>query len=293
MGPVNNFFGTGPVARSKKDMDLWRIRIGDSFREALQPSALSPPNAGKQSSDIATSGPVSSLTHGTFVNLGYGIPRIIIYSDMARFFPGLSDRAQARKLGLEKGIAAALNIQGAEVHVIGLSGGAAIHDALAMFFLASRGELVSTGSAASLPRFGPAPVRVTRYQGTIQYPQNTFPIRIRLAIDQNGTLVNSWLSVQTSGEQFSPLHGVVTCASKDSCKYSGDDVFAQVWNVKRSIGGPPFLDPSMPFGGARSLAFEIEDESLKGSISDSLIRFEGLPGNKFEFVTTRQATGLF
>lgn len=293
MQSVNTFFGTGPVAAAKKDMDLFRIRIGDGFRDALQASVLSATSTEQPTADIMNSGPISSIRQGNFLNLAYGIPRIVIYSDMTRFFAGVSDQAQARQLGLEKGMAASLNLQGAEVHVVGMSGGAAAHDALRMFFLATHGELLSTGSAISLPSFAATPVRVTRYQGTIQYPQTGFPIRIRLATDQNGTLVNSWISVQTSEEQFSPLHGVLTCAVNGRCTYSGDDVFSQVWNVKRNVKGTPFLDPSMPFGGARSLKFIIENDTVKGTISDSLIKFEGLRGNKLEFVATRQETALF
>lgn len=292
MQSVNSFFGTGPVAAAKKGMDLFRIRIGDGFRDALQASALSATSAGRQTADITSNGPISPLSQGNFVNLAYGIGRIVIYSDMTRFFPGVSDRVQARKVGLEKGMSASLNLQGAEIYVVGMSGGAAAHDALAMFFLAARGELLSTGPATALPRFAPAPIQVARYQGSIRYPQTAFPIRIRLALDQNGTLVNSWVSVQTSAEQFSPLHGVLTCA-KDRCTYSGDDVFSQVWNVKRNVSGPPLLDPSMPFGGARSFSFEVENDTAKGAISDSLIKFEGLQSNKLEFVAPRQATALF
>jgi hypothetical protein len=293
MQSVNTFFGTGPVAAAKKDMELFRVRIGDGVRDALQASELSVANPAQQTADIMSSGSISSFRQGNFVNLAYGIPRVVIYSDMARFFTGVSDRVQARQVGLEKGMAASLNLQGAEVHVVGMSGGTAAHDALGMFFLAAHGELLSTGSAVSLPRFAAAPAKVTRYQGTIQYPQTRFPIRIRLATDLNGTLVNSWVSVQTNQEQFSPLHGVLTCAVNDRCTYSGDDVFSQVWNLKRDSKGTPFLDPSMPFGGARSLNFVIENNTAKGTISDSLIKFEGLQSNKLEFVANQQATALF
>jgi hypothetical protein len=190
-------------------------------------------------------------------------------------------------------LAADLNLKGAEVHVVGMSGGAGARDALVMFFLAAHGELISTGSASSLPSFVASPIRVTRYQGTIQYPDTKFPIRIRLATDQNGTVVNSWISVQTSGEQFSPFHGVLTCAANNSCTYAGDDTFSQIWNVKRNTKGTPFLDPSMPFGGARSLNLVIENNVAQGSISDSLINFQGLKTNKLEFTANLQTAASF
>lgn len=293
MGPVNTFFGTGVLASARKDMDVFKIRVGEGFRDALLASALSATNGERQANEIASSGLISSLKQGNFINLNYGVPRVIVYSDMTRFFDGVADRIVARQRGLEKGKAAELNLQGAEVHVVGMTAGGTVRDALEMFFLAAHGELISTASSTSLPSFAASPVRVARYQGTIQYPTTKFPIRIRLAADQSGTLVNSWVSVQTSGEQFSPLHGVLTCMESESCSFVGDDVFSQVWNVKRSTNGTPFLDQSMPFGGARSFTFAIDKSVAKGAISDSLIKFEGLSNNKLEFTADLQPSALY
>lgn len=289
---IYNFFGASLKDNAKKDMERFRIRVGEGLQEALQPAALSAASAGS-TADIAASGIISSLKQGNFINLNYGIPRIVLYSDMTRFFANAEAGAPGRKLGLEKGVAANLNLKGAEVYVAGMSGGAGARDALEMFFLAARAELTGAGSASSLPGFAPNAVRVSFYQGTLQWTNAQSPIRIRLSTDRNGTAVNSWIFVNTDVEQFSPLHGVMTCMSDAQCKFTGDDNFSQAWNVNRAANGAPALNPNMPFGGARSLNFSVEKGVVRGAISDPNIAFQGTRNNRLDFSAARQAAALF
>lgn len=294
MRSVNTFFGFGPVAEAKKDMDMFRIQVGDGVQEALQPSMMSPRATHEQPNRISSSSLVLSLKQSNFINMAFGIPRIVIYSDLARFFFGSSDRAIARQSGLDNGSAVDLDLKGAEVHVVGASGTPYAKDALEMFFLASHGELLSLGASTALPAFAANPIHVRRYQGRIAYPNGmNFPIRIRIATDQNGTLVNSWVWAQTTSDQFAPLHGVLTCSGDAGCQYSGDGVFAQLWNVNRSINGEPTLGQELSFGGARTFGLQIQGAVAKGSISDSQVHFEGLKSNRLEFRTTLQPAALF
>ncbi|HKO17573.1 MAG TPA: hypothetical protein VJU82_01675, partial [Acidobacteriaceae bacterium] len=170
----------------------------------------------------------------------------------------------------------------------GASANSVARDALEMFFLASHGELVSIGPITAIPQFAPAPVRVACYQGLVQYPDNRFPIRLRLATDENGTSVNSWISMQVDREQFNPVHGVLTCPPNRSCLFTGDDVFAQAWNVNRGASNDPMFDQRLPFAGARSLKFSLTGSTIKGSISDSLLHFKGLRSSRLEFSASRQ-----
>lgn len=289
---IYNFFGASPRDNAKKDMERFRIRIGEGLQEALQPAALSAASVGG-TADIAASGLVSSLKQGNFINLNYGIPRIVLYSDMTRFFGNAERGAKGRQMGLDKGLAANLNLKGAEVYVAGMSGGAGARDALEMFFLGARAELVSTGAASSLPSFAPNATQVRRFQGTVQWISARLPIRIRLATDRNGTVVNSWIFVNTEIEQFNPFHGVVTCASETSCKFTGDETFAQVWNPDRANAGTAALNADMPFGGARTLEFAIENGVARGAIFDHNADFKGAKNNRLEFTANRQAAASF
>jgi len=277
------------VAGAKHAMDLFRIQLGNAVRAALDPGMLSHSNQGQ--GGLANSSLINSLKQGALVNFAYGLPRIVLYSDMQRFFGDLPPSADgARQLGFKQAAVADLNLRNAEVYVVGVSGGGRGHDALESFFLASHGDLIGTSSAASLPAFLAPPRRVGRFQGLMVYPDNRYPIRVRLAVDENGTLVNSWISVQTSNEQFVPLHGTLTC-NDDGCIFSGDQTFAQIWNTARGAGRPPQFNPSLPFGGARTFSFKLKDLRLTGSISDSLVQFDGRP--QLEFTAGLQPTAGF
>lgn len=294
MQHVHEFFGSGPTVRARQDMDLFRIQLGNAFKSALDPSALS---MGNERSDApAASSLVASLKQARLFNPYYGLPRIILFSDLARLFHDMpQDRARARKWGFDQGFRSDIDFGNAELYVSGLRGAqnGSLRDGLEAFALASHAELAGVGPFSSLPSFRPAPQRLYRFNGLVQYPDNRFPIRIRLALDENGALVNSWLSVQTSREQFVPLHGTLTCESGDACVFSGDQQFSQLWNPSRGAGGQPAFGEALPFGGARSLNFQIRDGRLAGSISDSLVRFAGLKSFRLEFSATAQPNARF
>jgi hypothetical protein len=288
---VKAFFGSDEAADARRAMDLFRIHLGNAMRAALDPSALS--RFEPQGQPLSASALVSSLKQGTIVNFAYGLPRIVLYSDLQRFFGSLPGSTEAaRQAGQREGNAADLNFRGAEFYVVGMSGGGVSRDALDMFLLASHAELAGLSGAAALPAFLPAPVHVTRYQGRIVYPDNTFAVRLRLATDENGTVVNSWISVQASNEQYVPIHGVVTCG-QFGCSFAGDQIFAQLWYAGRGGARPPLLGPSLPFAGARNLNLSITNSRVTGSISDPLIRFEGLKSQKLEFSAAAQPAAKF
>lgn len=293
MQKVNDFFGTGALSDAKKSMDLFRIRLGESFRGALEPSALSAPSA-RTVGDLAGGGFVTSLKQRNFANMAFGIPRVIIYSDMTRMLAGFpADRVKARQLASSKAREADLDLGSAELYLVGMAGNPIARDALERYFLEAHAELIAMAKDSVSPSFLPAPSEVHMFQGLIQYPDNQFPVRIRLATDRNGTVLNSWISVHTSKEQFAPFHGVFTCGAGSACRYNGDELFSQVWNPNRGMGAEPVFDANLPFAGARPLAFDVQDQKLKGAISDSLLRFTGVKGAKLEFSATKQPNARF
>lgn len=293
MQKVNDFFGTGALSDAKKAMDLFRIRMGESFRAALDPASLSAPNM-RVAGDLSGGGFITSLKQRNFANLAFGIPRVLIYSDMTRMLASFpSDRVKARQLASSKAREADLDLGGAELYLVGMAGNPVARDALERYFLEAHAELVATANDSVSRSFLPPPSDVQLFQGLIQYPDNQFPVRIRLATDRNGTVLNSWISVHTGKEQFAPFHGVVTCSGASACRYNGDEVFSQVWNPNRGLGTEPAFEANLPFAGARSLVFEVRDQKLQGAISDSLLRFTGVKGAKLEFSATRQSKARF
>jgi hypothetical protein len=294
MRGLHNFFGTGPVASAKRDMDLFRIQLGNSFKTALAPEALSPAG-GDRGPDITHSGLVTSLKQARLFNPAYGLPRIILYSDLGRFFGQMpAQRAAARAFGFRQGAQADVNFGNAELYLAGLSGAReTLRDGLEAFALASHAELVAIAPSSSLPGFRGIPRRVLRYQGSMQYPGMRYPVRLRLAADENGNLVNSWISVQTSSEQFNPLHGTLTCAPGGTCSLVGDQQFAQVWNPQRGAAAEPNFSAAMPFGGARMLNARIHDGAISGDVSDPVVRFQDVKGARLEFSASLQSSATF
>jgi hypothetical protein len=281
---VDMFFRTGPVAEAAKDAELYRVRLSQAVKAALRADALTSERMPRTGGDLAGNSLVSSLKQGLPINYYFGIPRLIIYSDMGRFMGGLpGDRAQARSFAISKAQSADLNLMNSEVYLSGTTARAFSKEALEAFFLASHGELISVGSVTGTPTFGPAPVRVSYYQGLVQFPDNQFAIRIRLATDQSGNVVNSWVLMRTNRDHFVPFHGVVTCQGGQPCIYTGDETFSQLWNVQRNEGASPRFDQKLPFYGARSFKFSYNSRELSGEISDPMIIFPGVKEYKLRF----------
>jgi hypothetical protein len=288
-GALAKFFGQDELTKSRHALDLFRIRLSEAVAQALDPAALSSAQLPRNRGDLGNNGLVSSLRQGNVIDVRYGVPRLIIYSDLARYLNGWpADVPKIRRWGMAAGRTADLDLKGAEVYLAGASGSSAARDAIKMFFLAAHSELVAASSGSGLPTFQAAPVRVLYYQGFAQYPENRYPIRIRLAVDQNGTAVGSWLSVLTGKEQYVPVHGVLTCQSDWNCEFTGDDIFSQLWNANRAPNSEPVFDQEIPFAGARSLRFAVRGQSIRGAISDALLRIEGVKGGKLEFEATRR-----
>lgn len=285
MRGLHDFFGTGPVARAKRDMDLFRIQLGNAFKAALDPGALSSPGTADRAPDIAHSAFTASLKQARLSNPAYGVPRIVLYGDVARFFARMpGERAGARGFGFRQGTQSDLDFGDAELYLAGLSGGGgALRDGLEAFALASHAELVAIAPSSSLPTFRAAPRRVLRYQGSMQYPGTRYPVRLRIATDENGNLVNSWIAVRTGSEQFNPLHGILTCAPGGDCSLTGDQQFAQVWNPRRGAGTEPAFSAALPFGGARIFKAHIHGGRISGDISDPVVRFQDVKGDRLSF----------
>jgi hypothetical protein len=285
-GMLRSLSGEDPLTTARKALASFQKHLHESIFEAVKSQAFSVPPQETDSGTLATSPLVTSLRQaGTLVKLDQGVPRVIIYSDMTRYAGEVpASVTEARKAGEHAGYDSRLDFKGADVHVVGLSPAVSAREMLDMFFLACHGELLSAGPADNMPSLDPGPISVARYQGKIKYPDRQFVIRIRLATDADGHVMSSWLSARTtSRDQFVPFHGKMDCEG-ESCTFTGDHVFAQLWNPAREPGKEP--DPqdfrSLTFAGLRDLAFTIKDRKrLTGSISDPAVRLSVVDSLKF------------
>lgn len=213
---------------------------------------------------------ISALARTPLVSLESGLPRIILYTDLDNYeFPSgepAAIRATARADADRVGV----NLSYAEVHVFGSGRNQPEHvrHYLSSFLLSSRGHLATLTSRDGAMAAAQTPRSVSRYQGTVDFPETLHPLRLRMALDQNGTLVNSWVEMQASLPKFVPVFGVLTCPQQDKCIFVGDNIFAQIWDDDPDPR--PDLKPWQPFGGMRNLHFELDGDRISGRIRDEL-----------------------
>lgn len=211
---------------------------------------------------------VASLTKSVGYALEDGVPRVLIVTDLSRYTLPEGDPAAARALGRADADVAGINFLRAEVHVFGASGGQSANERhyLDAFFLSSRGQLATlTSTNGALTAVAP-PRSVAIYQGVVDYGETRYPVRMRLARDQNDSVVNSWIEMQASLPKFVPFSGIINCASEADCEYIGDNIFAQVW--EDDPGPKADLQPWEPFGGMRGFRFDIDGKAITGLIND-------------------------
>ncbi|MCH8488990.1 MAG: hypothetical protein LAT81_03535 [Oceanicaulis sp.] len=290
-GSMDQFFGSGPVADASAHAT--RLRAQFAARMAIATQSATPMDSRLPDASLADSALINSLSRGAFFNLVDGVPRIILFSDLSRFdeFSGAS--APSRTDAIERAGRTGLNLNRAELHIVGTRGASnaqAVRRYLQAFFLQVQADLRSINPQGSLPQFEMPPHQVQFFIGRIRYPTGTHPMRMRLAVDANGTAANSWVSVQTDAERSTPFSGVMTCRDDRQCSFVGDRVFAQVWGNR---DGDPVFESWMPFAGLREFEFEIDGSVLEGRASDSLVDLQGVSDNALSFQLNKSEGGAF
>ena len=195
------------------------------------------------------------------------------------------DVTLARKAALADAAGTPVDFGNSEIVMVGKGGNDDTARAyLQMYLLRLNGKLVSWSADPSGATPTPTPSTLRRYVGTAQYPGSPEGIiRIRLAMDSDGKLVNSWLILTGSPyERAIPLTGQGVCNEAGDCKLRADNEgFAYVWVAARGQQGDVQFDNEAPFGGMREWTLETSGNGLKGEVFDSAVSQVGtVPGNK-------------
>ncbi|GIV03781.1 MAG: hypothetical protein KatS3mg015_2611 [Fimbriimonadales bacterium] len=209
------------------------------------------------------------------INLQHGIPRVIFLTDLSGVAPLIgSDTASARSWGFAKAKEIGLRLQRAEVYLVGTSSGR-MRDAMEAFFLASEGDLVAWPEEM-LGAFGPNPVSVQVFRGQVSYCENEFPMELRLSLDAEGQLTNSWLAVTIQERTSTPVRGSFVCEATQKCSLtSRDNGLGQLWSTSGPEAGNKLeLSPALPLSGFRRLDAKLEGEELVGRIWDPAARLD-------------------
>lgn len=289
---VGDFFGSSPAAEIEKDAERFLNAFRLSLVDAAQPDKIT---QAKTADAPIDSGVISSLKRSRAVDLTKGLPRIFLYSDLTRFaVPAAKDVVTAREAGLAAGQRAGFNLERAELYVVS-SGHAGQADLLReyffSFFLQTRAHLVDFNGAGAVANLLPNPTERHVFQGFIDYPGGKYPMRMRIAHDRNGTVVNSWVSVQSDIERFTPFGGILTCMQPTKCKFTGDKVFAQIWT--KNPNPEPEFEAWMPFAGVREFEFSLDGDTVKGMAFDSAADIRGVADNRLRFELSRLQQGTF
>ncbi|MEJ1962518.1 MAG: hypothetical protein WDO56_13635 [Gammaproteobacteria bacterium] len=240
----------------------------------LRAASDAPVAATVETGPLAQSALVKALREsGRVISPDSGLPRVVLFANLGRIeIPGVKTLSDARRAGLVDGARSGLDFARSELHVFLVDGPAAdvAREYVDLFALAQKAHLVSWGKGPSVVPLAARSVK--RYSGTIQYGADVVPVQVRMAMDQDGKLVDSWFVMQGNPDVAIPLSGRLACESSDNCTVRADESgFAQAWRT--SSGTAPQFDSSLPFGGARKWQFETRKNTLAGKVYDSGIRF--------------------
>ena len=190
---------------------------------------------------------------GSAIDLTEGIPRVVVISPMTLpILTALSDAKAARELGFGLASKLGVDFERAEVYLTGLSDHSSTYtrDFARALFLGMKGHLVAA-SGVALPAFAEAPQSVRIFGGFIDYVGVKVPMQVRLAVDQSGSLENSWVEVSVVRPVATPLTGKAICTKSDvECNVQGDgNEFSQSWVA--DVHPNPTFDQKLPFSGVR------------------------------------------
>jgi hypothetical protein len=286
---IQTFFGSDWRSAAKDAAEDFSRTATISLVQGLKSAKI---GVSQNRSAFAAGGLIQSLSRAKSYALSNGLPRVIVYSDLSAYEFPVADTATARAKGRGDGETSGLDLQRAEVNIFstGTAVGDGAADYLRSFFLASKGKVETiAGDGGSVGSNG-VPVAVSVYQGAITLAGNQYPVRMRLASDQNGTVTMSWVEEQSDRTRFVPFSGILNCEDGSNCNYVGDRVFAQIWADQ--AGAAPSCEGWMPFGGLRELVFKTQGEELSGRISDATCVIVG-EDNGLEFSLKRVQNAAF
>ncbi len=288
----SDFFGSGPVQAAAKKADRFRSLLGGALTRLGDQRG-----AADQSDDsFASSALLASLRQKSLADLADGIPRVIIYSDLARFPVSETTVPDARRAGFALARKTPLELRRAEVFVAGVKAGEQTELSKAFidaFMLGSEGQLRGFGSGDQGLR-GSAPDTVRVFSGMIRYGSEDVPARLRLATTPDGRIVDSWIAVRRNVETATPFDGeLVSDGGGGETGRNDGKTFGQLWSLDPDP--EPEFGPDMAFGGLRSIEFRLTASGLiEGKVFDPVVdRINGSAKPYIEFKLHRDEKSLF
>jgi len=288
---VSDFFSGGVAQKLQNEVADFQGRLVGSLQLAARQA---PGPASPQTGEFADTALIKSLrASGRLINSDAGVPRLVLITNLGGVhFPPMMKREEARKAGFELGKTIGLDFGRADVLVIQPSGGEDLHrEFMDAFLLAQHGGLAYWGDYR-VGALAAAPVSVSRYAGDAAYPKGPETLQIRIGIDRNGKLVNSWVLLKGRPDRSTPMTGNAVCGQDGRCEIRSDQGgFAQAWSL--APGGEPEFDPEAPFGGMRDFQLISDRERVTGRVFDAAISQIGDAGDSIAIKAAAQPDARF
>jgi hypothetical protein len=253
---IGNWFTGGTAKIIATARSSFKDRLADAIG-VISRAAAEPAGAKELPGSLLR----SIVSSPRLFELSVGIPRIVFISALNLIEnPVWPTAAAAREAGFDLGQQSSLDLHRAEVYVVALQG--ASNQNLRLFFeaflLRSRGQLVGWRSDGISQLLAP-PVDLRVFGGTFQMGDVAAPVQVRISLDSQGNLVNSWIEITTGRSLATPIIGKAICQTSDACEIKGGQILSQAWNPDQSAN--PVFNPKFAWSGLRF--FEM---SLKGKV---------------------------
>lgn len=260
------WLGKDPRSRAEADQKAFRIKL----LGALVQLTKEPSSAKLKESEFLSLLPEV----GRNIDVGNGIPRIVVFSPLVLTNVSFENKAGAREAGFKQAAHNGADLRRAEVYVVRGKHEASpfSRDYAAALLLGSKGFLIDV-SGETLPALRDAPQATAVYGGFITYGGLNVPVQLRLAVDSIGSLVNSWVEVTVDKGTATPMTGKAICkgTNLDNCTIQGDGKdFFQAWATDPDPNKPTF-DQKLPFSGIRWFQFTTSTKGATGTFYDPMV----------------------
>ena len=215
-------------------------------------------------------------------SLDNGIPRVLLITP----FGGLSDQwrtvAEARAAGFAAAADTKIDMSRAEVYVIASQGNGQIAQNFADAFLLKSRARLAGWRQTGLPPLENPPQDVQVFGGEVNLAGINAPVQMRLAVDAQGTLVNSWIELTRLTTSATPITGKMICSGDAQCTVKGDGkLLAQVWSntpLEPAPGSESMFRSDLPWSGFRQVEITIKGEGAEAWIFEPNVELNVVSG---------------
>lgn len=211
-------------------------------------------------------------------SLDNGIPRLLLVTPFATAPDTWRSIADARGRGFAAADDLKIDFKLAEVYVIAT--GAVAEQAQQFtdaFLLKSRARLAGWRKTG-LPPLESPPEKVSVYGGAVDIAGIESPVQMRIAVDGQGSLVNSWIELTRIHTAATPITGKMICTDESHCEVKGDGrLFAQVWSdnpLESKPGAPTMFNENLVWSGFRHIEISLEEDRAEAWIFEPNVVME-------------------